>query len=45
MNGRRNIFTLGHMQVCTSIQTDNHVNTPQLSFYRLGALSATRPTA
>jgi len=24
---------LGHMQVCTSLQTDNHVSTPQLSFF------------
>jgi len=23
---------LGHMQVCTSLQTDNHVNTSPLSF-------------
>ena len=23
---------LGHMQVCTSLQTDNHVSTPPLSF-------------
>jgi len=23
---------LGHMQVCTSLQTDNHTSTPQLSF-------------
>ena len=23
---------LGHMQVCTSLQTDNHANTPPLSF-------------
>ena len=25
---------LGHMQVCTSIQTDNHASTSPLSFYR-----------
>ena len=25
---------LGHMQVCTSLQTDNHANTPPLVFYR-----------
>jgi len=24
---------LGHMKVCTSLQTDNHVNTPPLSFF------------
>jgi len=23
---------LGHMQVCTSLQTDNHTSTPPLSF-------------
>jgi len=23
---------LGHMQVCTSLQTDNHASTPPLSF-------------
>jgi len=25
---------LGHMQVCTSLQTDNHTSTPPVSFYR-----------
>jgi len=29
---------LGHMQVCTSIQTDNHASTSPLSFYRPDAL-------
>ena len=24
---------MGHMQVCTSLQTDNHANTPLLSFF------------
>ena len=24
---------LGHMQACTSLQTDNHANTPSLSFF------------
>jgi len=24
---------LGHMQVCTSIQTDKHASTPPLSFF------------
>ena len=24
---------LGHMQVCTSIQTDNHASTPLLKFF------------
>jgi len=36
---------LGHMQVCTLHQTDNHTSTPPLSFYRPDALPATRPTA
>ena len=36
---------LGHMQVCTSLQTDNHASTPPLSFYRLDALPATQLTA
>jgi len=25
---------LGHMQICTSLQTDNNASTPPLSFYR-----------
>ena len=33
-----------HMQVCTSLQTDNHTNTPPLSFYRPDALPAAQPT-
>jgi len=24
---------LGHMQVCTALQTDNHASTPPLSFF------------
>jgi len=36
---------LGHMQVCTSLQTDNHANTPPLSFFRPDALPAAQPTA
>ena len=36
---------LGRMQVCISLQTDNHASTPQLSFYRPGALPAAQPTA
>jgi len=36
---------LGHMQVCTSLQTDNHASTPPRSFYRPDALPATQPTA
>ena len=33
---------LGHMQVCTSLQTDNHASTPPLSF--LHACPSCRPT-
>ena len=35
---------LGHMQVCTSLQIDNHASTPPLRFYRPDALPATQPT-
>ena len=34
---------LGHMQVCTSLQTDNHASTPPLSFLQAGGPSC-RPT-
>jgi len=34
---------LGHMQVCISFQTDNHANTPPLSFLQAGCPSC-RPT-
>jgi len=30
---------LGHMQVCTSLQTDNHASTPPLSFLQAGCSS------
>ena len=36
---------LGCMQVCTSLQTDNHASTPLLNFYRPDALPAAQPTA
>jgi len=36
---------LGHMQICISLQTDNHASTPPLNFYRPDALPATQPTA
>jgi len=26
-------YQMGHMQVCTSLQTDNHASTPPLSFF------------
>ena len=34
---------LGHMQVCTSLQTDNNASTPPLSFLQAGCPSC-RPT-
>jgi len=34
---------LGHMQVCTSLHTDNHASTPPLSFLQSGCPSC-RPT-
>ena len=34
---------LGHMQACTSLQTDNHASTPPLSFLHAGCPSC-RPT-
>jgi len=37
---------LDYMQIiCTLLQTDNHVSTSPLSFYRPDALPATQPTA
>jgi len=36
---------LGHMQVCTSLQTDNHASTPPCGFYTPDALPAAQPTA
>ena len=36
---------LGHMQVCTLLQTDNHASTPPLGFYRPDALPAAQSTA
>jgi len=33
---------LGHMQVCTSLQTDNHASTPPLCFYEPDAFPATQ---
>jgi len=34
----------GHMQVCTSLQTDNHASTPSISFLQPGCPSC-RPTS
>ena len=39
-------YNLNHMQICTSLQTDNHASTAPLSFfYRSDALPASKPTA
>jgi len=31
---------LGHMQVCTSLQADNHASTPSLSFLQTNSVKA-----
>ena len=36
---------LGYMQVCTSLQTDNHANTHRSVFYRPDVLPVAQPTA
>jgi len=39
-------YQLCHMQVCTSLQTDNHASTPALSFFdKPNALPPAQPTA
>jgi len=38
-------YLLGHMQICTSLQRDNHASTPPLIFYRIDALTAAQPTS
>ena len=39
-------YQLGHMQVCISLETDNHASTTPLKvFYRPDALPAAQPTA
>jgi len=37
------VESAGHMQVCISLQTDNHASTPPLSFLQAGCPSC-RPT-
>jgi len=44
-DSERQWHQLGHIQICTSLQTDNHTSTPPLSFYRPDALSTAQPTA
>jgi len=38
-DSERQWHQLGYMQVCTSLQTDNHTNTPPLSFLQAGCHS------
>ena len=42
-DSERQWHQLSHMQVCTSLQTDNHVSTPPLCFSQAGCPSC-RPT-
>jgi len=42
-DSERQWHQLGRMQVCTSLQTDNHASTPALSFLQAGCPSC-RPT-
>jgi len=42
-DSERQWHQLGRMQVCTSLQTDNHASTPPLSFLQAGCPSC-RPT-
>jgi len=35
---------LGHMQVCTSLQTDNHASTPPLTCFLQARCPSCRPT-
>ena len=44
-HSERQWHQLGHMQVCTSLQTDNHASNSPLSFYGPDALPAAQPTA
>jgi len=44
-DSERQWHQLGHIQVCISLQTDNHASTPLLSVYRPDALPAAQPTA
>jgi len=42
-DSERQWHQLGHMQLCTSLQTDNHASTPPLSFFQAECPSC-RPT-
>ena len=43
-DSKRQWHQLGHMQVCTALQTDNHASSSPLVFYRPDALPAAHPT-
>jgi len=44
-DSERQWHQLGHMQVCTLLQTDNHASTPPLKFFTgADALPAAQPT-
>jgi len=43
INSKWQWHLLGHMQVCPSLQSDNHASTPPLSFLQAGRPSC-RPT-
>ena len=44
-DSERQWHQLGHMQICPSLQTNNHASTPPHIFYRPDALPAAQPTA
>jgi len=44
-DSERQWHQLGHMQVCTSLQTDNHASTPPLSLLQAGCPSCCPNTA
>jgi len=43
-DSERQWYQLGHMQVCTSFQTDNHAGTSPLKFFLQAGCPSCRPT-
>jgi len=43
-DSQRQWYQLGHMQVCTSLQTDNHASTSLLKFFLQAGCPSCRPT-
>jgi len=43
-DSQRQWYQLGHMQVCTSLQTDNHASTSLLEFFLQAGCPSCRPT-